>query len=105
MKAVVKTINDSAFFEVMGRCQNMKIIELFIESREDQLSFTDVVKGANIKKEMVRPLLDKFEKLGLLKITKQIGRTKLYKLDKKNSYSKCFIQLYDRIMKDIDKLN
>ena len=97
-----KTIEDSAFFDLFGKSQNTKVLDLLIEQKEERLCFSDIAERANIKRERIRPIMDLFSDLGIVK-TSEIRNMKLYQLDDKNFYAQQLVKLYEKIIIERDE--
>ncbi len=96
----VKTVDDSAFFEILGKSQNTKILELFIERDRDQFNFSEVAEMANVQRQKIKEILDIYCKIGLLSIAKERKNRKLYVLNNSNAYAKHIKKIYQLILKE-----
>jgi hypothetical protein len=73
-----------------------KLLDFFSIRKEFDYSETDIAKHAGVSIRTTFRELPKFEKLGLVRFTRRVGRAKMYKLDPYSEVSKSLQQLaYD----------
>jgi len=95
-----KMIDDSALFELLGKSQNMKLLEYFLETEgEELLFFSDIAEATKVRRDSIRPLLDRYSQIGVIKVVTKRKRN-LYQFNKSNQYSRLLMQIYKKVLKD-----
>lgn len=94
---------ESIFLEYVGDNPRMRILQYLIEGRDFDYTLTDML-NANVSWGTLNQLIPKFVQLGVVVITRKIGRATLYKINQKNEVVKQLIVLYDKlILKQINQ--
>lgn len=83
----------SVLIEYFGNNPIIKVIDFFVDNRLFDFSKKQVAEGAGIGKVTLFKHWNKIETLGLVKMTRQFGKTKLYKLNEENPIVKKLIEL------------
>lgn len=83
----------SVLIEYFGEHPIVKIIDFFLENRLFDYSKKQIAEGSDIGRATLFNHWSKLEKLGLVKVTRVFGGTKLYKLDETNIVIKRIIAL------------
>ena len=89
--------------KAIGKSPKIKVLEFLIESRELDYSISDISKGTGIKRANLFNVWDDFVGLGIVKQTRNISNTKLYKLNTANPFVRKFVDLFDTLV--IEPLN
>lgn len=89
----------SVFLEVVGDTPTMRILQYFIEGRDFDYTLTDLADNSGVSWATLYTILPKLLKFGVIKVVRQIGRAKLYKINKENRIARNFIGLYDYLIK------
>ncbi len=94
----------SVFLEVVGKSPRMKILQYLIEGRHFDFSLTDISENSGVSWRALHLVFPKLIKYNLVVKTREIGRAKLYKINKNNSVAKKLMDLYDFIiMSNLEK--
>lgn len=101
---VCKGIDDSMFFDFVGKSQNTKFLELFFEQREEIFIYSEIVDCAKIRRKDVKKLIEFYKAIGIIKVVKERKSREWYKLNQTNKYSKMLMKIYDSILKDRKKI-
>ena len=88
----------SIFLEVVGESPRMKILQYLIEGRHFDFSLTDIAENSGVSWRTLHIIFPKLIKYGIVKKTREIGRAKLYIINKDNQIAKMLIELYDYII-------
>ncbi len=88
---------ESIFLEYVGDSPRMRVLQYLIEGREMDYTLTDML-NAGVSWGTLNQLLPKLVKLGMVIITRKIGRATLYKINQNNEAVKQLIVLYDRLI-------
>ena len=89
----------NAFLEFLGKNPNTRLLEFLITGREFDYSLTDMAENAGIGWSTLHRILPRLEKQQIVVKTREIGRAKLYKLNRKNIEVKKLVEIYDGIVK------
>jgi hypothetical protein len=75
----------------------LKVLDFLIDNEAFDHSKTDITKGAGISRATLFNIWDILVKNGIVTATREVGRAKMYKLDKANPIVKKFMELDDAI--------
>ena len=95
----LKLITNTSFLEVMGDSPINKVIDFLIENDRESWSMNEISENANVGYSTLKLLLPKMIKDDMISITKEIGKIKLYTINKKSSIIKKIYNLYHEINK------
>ena len=70
--------------ETFGNNPVIRIIDFFIDNPIFDYSKEDMIKGLGMSKITFYKYFRMLEATGMIKVTRKVGKSKLYKLDKKN---------------------
>ncbi len=94
----------SIFLEHVGDSPRMRLLQYLIEGRDFDYTLTDML-NAGVSWGTLNSLMPALAKLGVVKITRKIGRATLYKINQENPAAKQLIALYDGlILQQLGKL-
>ncbi len=93
--------SESIFLDYVGDNPRMRILQFFIEGRELDYTLTDLI-NAGVSWGTLNTEIPKLLHLGVITITRKIGRATLYKINQNNIAAKQLIELYDDLV--IEKL-
>jgi predicted transcriptional regulator len=97
--------NSKTFFlKVMGANPINRVLDFMIENERESWAITEISKQANVGYSTLKILLPKMEKNNLLKITKQVGKLKLYTIHKENPIVAKIYELHNQIILQQRKL-
>ena len=88
---------DSIFLDVVGDSPRMRILQYLIEGRDFDYTLTDML-NAGVSWGTLNSEFPKLLKLGIIIKVREIGRVKLYKINKENSIAKKLIEFYDSLI-------
>lgn len=87
----------SMFLDRVGDSPTMRIMQYLIEGRDFDYTLTDLVQ-AGVSWGTLHTLFPKLVKYGIVSKTRDIGRAKLYKINKDNIVAQKLIELYDLLI-------
>ncbi len=90
----------SLFLEFFGDTPRFKVIDFLLENRLSDFTKTEIAKGADVSWASLFNHWNNLEKNGIVKVTRTVGRVKLYQLDESNQIVKL---LKDAEMKLIEQ--
>lgn len=96
---IKKTYSSSIFIEILGDTPKIRILDYLIEGRDLDYSLSDIAQNAHIGWTTVHRLLPNMLKTGVILPTREIGRAKLYKINKDNKAVSQLIKLYDSLLR------
>src|SRR3989338_9012581 len=76
----------------------IKALEFFIEGRELDYSISDKAEGAGIGRTTLFRIWSDFVEMGIVKLTRDIGNAKLYKLNLSNPFVRKIVGLFDTLV-------
>lgn len=87
-----------AFLEVVGYTPKMKIMDVFLTGSGLDYSLSDVCRIAEISWTTLHRVFPEIEKQGMVVKTREIGRAKMYKLNKENEIANQLLTLYNGVL-------
>ena len=93
-------MEETIFTRVVGNTPKIKVLEFLIEGRELDYSLSDIAEGSGIGRTTLFRIWDDFEKLKIVKQTRNIGNAKLFKLNIENTFVKKLVELFDTLLFD-----
>src|SRR3989344_6772 len=83
----------SAFVKVLGNTPYIRVLDfLLTEGRILEYSLTDISKHTDVSWSTLHQVWPSFEELGIVVMTRTVGRSKLYKLNEENPLVKILIK-------------
>ena len=70
-----------------------KLLEYLVQTQEFDISAADIAKAAEVSSKTVFRELPKFELLGLVRFTRNVGRAKMYRLNQNSEETKLLTRL------------
>ncbi len=92
-------VDKSIFIEKMGDSPQTKILDFLLTFREFDYSGTDIAKEADVSWITAKKIIENLHKQSILKETRKVGKSVMYKLNTKNVFVKDLISLYDGLIK------
>jgi len=92
-------MNKSLLVEFLGDSPLTRIIDFIIDNRPFDASKTDIANMSGVSKAALFNNWWRLEKYGLVKISRQYGNTKLYKLNSESPIAKQLLDLDMTLMK------
>lgn len=93
----IKLSTKTSFLRVMGANPINRVLDFLIENDRESWTMIEISKNANIGYSTLKLILPKLLKNKLIIIQKQIGKTKLYAVNKDNIIVKKIYELYNQI--------
>jgi len=87
----------SSFVLVMGNTPFIRVVDFLLENRPFDYSKTDIAKNAEVGWSTLHGVWKVLEKTKIVRRTRIVGRSKMYKLDEENSIVRKIIELDARI--------
>lgn len=100
MKKGEKIGTDSNMIRFFGENPFIKMLDVFIDNIGEEYTKKEIQELAGISKGTLFKHWSKLEELNIIKVTKQFGKTKLYTLDKKNHFTKDFLNMEARMIEE-----
>ena len=88
---------ESIFLDVVGNSPTMRILQYLIEGRDFDYSLTDIANNSGVSWGTLHKIFPKFIENQIVTLTREIGRAKLFKINKENQIANLFIEIYDKI--------
>jgi DNA-binding transcriptional ArsR family regulator len=93
------TMTESALSKIMGEGPSAKITEHLLIGREFEYTVEDIHEATKVSRITITRKLKQMIKDGLVKETKKIGKSQLYRIDMTNSIVQALIGLTDSVIK------
>jgi predicted transcriptional regulator len=86
------------FCEVYGTTLDNRILELILVNGECDWAIGDIARDLKISRPKAYEVIADFEKKGIVKKTRIIGRTQLYTINKDNPISKIYLRNFNECL-------
>ena len=83
----------SLLLNLTGELPVFKIIDFLLENKGIDFSKSEIARGADISRASLFNYWDEIEKHGIVRVTRQFGKVKLYTLNSKNPVTQRIIEL------------
>ena len=83
----------SVLLEYLGDTPLLRIIDFLLENRLFDYSKKQIIEGTGLSKATFYKYWDRLLELGIVKVTRTFGKTKLYKLDENNPVVKKIMEV------------
>ena len=94
----------SLFIEFMGDSPTIRVLDYLITYREVDFSITDIADNAGIGRATLYRIWDDLVKNDIITHTRNIGRAKLFTLNKKNKKIQKLIEIHEMLtMEELKK--
>ena len=94
--------DQTVFTQVFGNMPTVRLIDFFLcEGSYFDYSLTDIAKNSGISWRTLHQIMPKLIKSGIVEQTRQIGRAKLYALNKDNLLAKRLLELQFKLASDL----
>ncbi len=95
MKTVMyKDLGDSLLLKAFGYTPKLRIMDIFMTNPYFDFSKSELVKELGMSKQTLYKNFDDLEELGMVKVSRRIGRAVLYKINMQHPLVK---RLYDMV--------
>jgi len=83
----------SLLIKFLGENPTFKIVDFLIENKGMELTKKDIIEGSDISRASLFNHWEQIEEQGIVTVTRQFGKTKLYTLNSKNPIIKKLLEL------------
>ena len=94
-----KGLAKSLLVQFLGESPTVKIIDFLIENKGIDYSKKDVIEGSEVSRASLFKNWDRFEKFGIVRVTRSFGKTKLYTLNTESETVQKLLQLEANLIK------
>jgi len=91
------TSEQSSFALAMGNTPFIRVISFLLENRIFDYSKTDIAKNAEVGWSTLHGIWKRLEELNIVKQTRRVGKSKMYKLNEKNPIVRKMIEIDAKI--------
>jgi DNA-binding transcriptional ArsR family regulator len=85
--------------ELFGRPGRTKLISVFVDERENDLSISELARQAGVARSTVYDHLDDLVELGIVEETRETGPSTRYQLDKEDEIAELLSRLDGLVLK------
>lgn len=89
-----KSDGDSMFLQVMGKSPVNRILSFLVVYDQFDYSITDIAKNAKVGYATLMRIWKNLEKNKIIKMSRVVGKAKMYKINKENPVVQHFIKMY-----------
>jgi len=77
--------HESILLKLFGRTATLRLIDFFLDNPQNDYTRIEIMEALGMTKPTIGKKLPDLERFGILKMTRKIGKAKLYQLDPENS--------------------
>ena len=88
----------SIFIELMGDYPLVRVLNHLLIYRDFDYSLTDIAKNSNVAWSTLNLLWPRLEKMEIVEHTRNVGKAKMFRLNKNNTVVKKLIKFADSIV-------
>lgn len=92
-EVLYKDVGDSLLVKLLGRSPKLRIIDIFLTNQFFDFSREELVKELGMSKQTLYKNFKDLEKMGIVRVSREIGRATMYRLNKDNSVVKCLDEI------------
>lgn len=92
-----------AFVKIFGSRNTIKVFGYLVDLNID-VSIQDIMDGTDLSRKTVEKILYQLVEYNMIKETRTIGKTRMYKLNKNNFIVKRLISLNKDVIKEKEKM-
>ncbi len=91
-------LGESLFLQAFGKKSPvLKILDFLMDNLGSDYSKTEIAEGSDLSRGTLFSVWPRLEALELVVLTREVGRAKMYKLNKKNPVARKLIELDDAV--------
>ncbi|MFH1364381.1 MAG: hypothetical protein ABIH52_01870 [Candidatus Aenigmatarchaeota archaeon] len=91
-------MEETVFLKIVGNTPMMRIWDfLLVERGLFDYSMTDIAENSHVSWTKFNEIFPEFEKRGIVKQTRRIGKARLFMLNEDNPFTKAMIELHKKI--------
>lgn len=90
----------SIFVEILGDYPLIRVLNFLLMYREFDYSLSDIAEESDVAWSTLHLLWPKLEQRGMVKLTREVGNAKMYKLNTENKMVQDFITFADSLVWD-----
>lgn len=87
----------SKFVQVLGESPLILVLDFFLENIVYDYSKSEIARETGISRVTLQEIVERLEKIGVIKLTRISGKAKMYKLNKENQFAQNLIEFDLRI--------
>jgi len=92
-EVLYKDVGDSLLVKLLGRSPKLRIIDIFLTNQFFDFSREELVKELGMSKQTLYKNFKDLEKMGIVRVSREIGRATMYRLNKDNPMVKCLDEI------------
>jgi DNA-binding transcriptional ArsR family regulator len=85
--------HESILLKLMGRTPELRLIDFFMDNPLNDYTRTEIREALSMTKRTLSEKLPTLEDLGLVRVTRKIGKAKLYQIDLENPTVKSLAEI------------
>ncbi|PIU21423.1 MAG: hypothetical protein COT15_02450 [Candidatus Diapherotrites archaeon CG08_land_8_20_14_0_20_34_12] len=86
------------FIQILGNNAKTRLLEFLIVGRDFDYCLSEIANKAEISWSSLHRIFPELEKNKIVIKSREIGRAKLYRINKENLFAKKMIELYDSLL-------
>ena len=94
-------MEETLLLKCLGNSPTLRIIDFFLDNRLFDYTKNEIIENLNIGRVTFFKYWKELEELGVVKVTRKIGRSKLYKLNEENEIVQKLIMLDSVLCKKV----
>lgn len=91
-------LDNSILIKFLGNSPKVRLIDFFLDNKLLDFTKKELIEKVGMSYTTFYRIWDEFEIFGMVKVTRKVGRVKLYKLDSKNMIVKKMVEFEDMLI-------
>jgi len=91
--------DESVLIQAFGKSPKMRIIDFFLDNKLFDFSKKEIIEEVGMSKTTFYKIWDDIENFGIVEVSRKYGKTKLYKLNRKNPIVKELIKIERKLIR------
>ena len=96
-KKMKEELNDTNLLHYLGKSPELKILDFLIENKRTSWNITEIEQQGSIARSTLKAAIPKLLSLGLIKVERAIGRSRLYVVNMDNPVVGSLVRLSGQI--------
>jgi DNA-binding transcriptional ArsR family regulator len=89
---------ENAFTKVFGK-SSMKVLDVALDWNETEFTIPDLCKATGLSRKTVDERMAALTEAGIITLSRRVGTTGLYEIDKKNPFTKHLLAINKELIK------
>jgi len=89
----------NVFLKIFGKSNTMKVFDYLLDIPTEDVTVMDICEGTDLSRKTVDNIMKNLKEEKIVEVTRKIGKTELFKLNKENPICKNLILINEVVLK------